>query len=580
MFSRVFLPRSVPERVALATGLFGENGYGKATNNPVDVDFPTTRLTKYAASLLQNHFPIGSLVGKFSLQDLNINDLLRKYLTASQDSNEADPTFRAACNWVKENYATWALWLDRLPLCAFESHIRYSVSGCDDPSATERVLTFEWRQPNPEDPTQPYNCDGGLAELPPPLHTSRSCDWLLADEARWRSWALAKPECDASFYKYNITACDASAKRLVKYWWLLPDPADLSTSLECRGGVALPKDVKIDCEYMPMTSPTFGVISAIAGILICVLVLAIVFVTYHRNKPIVKRSQFELLVLMIIGGITVCVAAVLYAGRPTKLLCAARPLTIAAGFTIIFGSLFVKSLRVYRVFMKSALKRVTVTITMMLKIFALFVAVDVLILGAWFIADFPEPTIVIEPSKDFRGDVDHVKCKSASFIFTALLMFWKAIVLLLGLYLSFLIRNVSADFQESIWIFASSLMVLIACLVILPLAYLVEMAAAIFYVFLSIALLVCTATVMALMLVPKMLRLNEVSKSRYSSSTAQGGTQARSTTRRASADDDATNATNVRNVRVTQRGSAQESGSTRVGNTTVQPIRDHDSDGE
>ncbi|GLD95886.1 hypothetical protein PINS_up004564 [Pythium insidiosum] len=575
LFSRVFLPRSVPERVVLATGLFGENGYGNATDNPVDVDFPTTRLTKYAASVLQNQFPMGSLVGKFALQDLDINDLLRKYLASSQDANEPDPTFRAACNWVKQNYATWSLWLDRLPLCTFESHIKYSISGCDDAAATERVLTFEWRQPSPEDASLPYNCDGGLAELPPPLHTSRTCSWLLADEARWRSWVLTRPECDSSFYKYNITACDSSAKRLVRFWWLLPDPADPTKSLECRGGVALPKSVKIECEYMPWTSPTFGVISAIAGVLICVLVLAIVFVTYHRHKPIIKRSQFELLVLMILGGITVCIAAVLYAGRPTKVLCAARPLTIAAGFTVIFGSLFVKSLRVYRVFMRSALKRVTVTISMMLKIFALFVAVDVLILGAWFIADFPEPTVVIKASKDFRGDVDHVVCKSASFIFTALLMFWKAIVLLLGLYLSFLIRNVSADFQESIWIFGSSLMVLIGCLVILPLAYLVEMAAAIFYIFLSIALLVCTAAVMAMMLVPKMLRLNEVAKGRYSSSTAAGGTTIGGTTmsRRGSVEDDS-NGTNVRNVRVMQRGSGVDSSSTRLGSTIVKPMRD------
>ncbi|KAJ0399519.1 hypothetical protein P43SY_002184 [Pythium insidiosum] len=519
LFSRVFLPRSVPERVALATGLFGENGYGKATNNPVDVDFPTTQLTKYAASLLQNHFPIGSLVGKFALKDIHVNDLLRRYLTASKDASVVDPTFQAACGWLRNNYAVWSAWLDRMPICDINTHVHFHVSGCEPgDDVVEHKIHFEWNSPHPENDSLPHNCDGGLSELPPPLRTSRSCKWILEDPSKWKPWILKKPTCDESFYKYNITACDSDAKRTVKYWWLLADPLDASTSIECEGGVTLPADVKIDCEYMPHSSPVFFIVAVIAGIVVAALVLAIVFVLYYRNMPIIKRSQYEFLVLVIIGGIMMCLAAVFYAGEPTDLLCGARPFFTCFGFTTIFGSLFVKSLRVYRVFMRTAFKKATVSSALMIKIFLLLVVVDVLIIGAWFVADFPKPTITIKEAKEFRGQVDVKTCNSASFIFTALLMFWKAIVLFMGLYASFLIRNVSSDFQESIWMFASSMMVLIGCLVVLPLAYLVEMAAAVFYVFLAGCILLCTALVMMFMLLPKMTRLHAVASSSSSTS--------------------------------------------------------------
>ncbi|TMW68039.1 hypothetical protein Poli38472_007711 [Pythium oligandrum] len=150
---------------------------------------------------------------------------------------------------------------------------------------------------------------------------------------------------------------------------------------------------------------------------------------------------------------------------------------------------------------------------MMFKLFSILIGVDMLILAIWFLVDFPEPMISIDQDRQLGGEVDRVACKSTTFLFTAVLMFWKAILLFLGIYLSFLVRNVSADFQESIWIFASSVVVLIACLVILPLAYMVQLSASAFYVFLASVLLLSTASVMGMVLIPKMVRLQEVAKS-------------------------------------------------------------------
>ncbi|KAH7463190.1 Gamma-aminobutyric acid type B receptor subunit 2 [Phytophthora ramorum] len=510
-FDRVFLPRSDPERVKLSTGDYGENGFGVKTSNPLDVDYPSLLLSKFAANIVKDQ-PIGSLFSKLVLSDSDINDLLSRYITASSDAEEPEPYFRAACNWVKENYDVWSEWLDRLPLCTFEEHILSQVTGCDNDSSV-REIEFSWKAPNPGNTVLPNDCDGGVDALPATITTSRSCDWIYENRRTWSGWIDKKPVCDSSFYDYNVSECDSDAYRTVQYFWKFSDPSNIQDSGECSGGDSLPETIQIDCEYMPTSSPTFAGLATLASIVTGFLAVAIVVVFKQRNAPIIRRSQFEMLLLMIFGGFFTTGAAVAYAGRPTYFLCGIRPVLVCMGFTTIFGSLVIKSLRVYRVFMRSAMKRVKVTLFRILKILSIFYVGDIIIFIAWYAADFPEPTITTKEASEFRGTVDRISCSSSSFIFTALLIFWKAILLMLGLYLSFLIRNVSVDFQESPWIFGSVVVVLVGCLVIMPMSYLVEMRASTYFVFLACALLFCTILIMCLMLVPKAFRLNEAGAS-------------------------------------------------------------------
>lgn len=514
LFDRVMLPRALPEIVATATAQYGENGYGRATSNPVNVDYPIMLLKKYASLLLPD-LPINSLLSKFSLSDLEINSLLGDYYTISQDSSVADAHFDAACGWVKEKYDIWRLWLSRLPLCDFTTHINYTVSGCNS-SDNYRQIDFAWAVPDPENASLPFACDGGYTLLPEPLLTSRSCEWIESRSSVWIDWITSKPECDASFYEYDVSECDSNARRNIKYRWLLPLSSNGSISVECENGDSLPEDTTVDCEYVPVSSPTVKAVYTISIIGLVVLLVALAVVYRDREAPIIKRSQYELLMIMVVGGFFTMASPIIYAGAPTDFICGMRPVLVSTGFTSIFGALVVKSLRVYRVFMQRAMKRTTITLRMMLKVLLIFFLIDALIIGVWGIVAFPHAEYRDEFVQLINGNISRIACRSPSFIFAALLMFWKAILLFLGLYLSFLIRKVSVDFQESAWIFSSALVVLFACLVILPLAYLVDLSAAAFYVFLSGVLILCTAIVIALMIIPKLLRLKEIESSKSS----------------------------------------------------------------
>jgi gamma-aminobutyric acid type B receptor len=241
------------------------------------------------------------------------------------------------------------------------------------------------------------------------------------------------------------------------------------------------------------------------------------FVYKNREKPIIKRSQYELLLVLLLGAILMNGASIVYGGEPSMLICGLRPISISISFTLIFGSLFVKSLRVYRVFMqKKTMKKVKVTSVEMFKVLAIFLTIDVILLVVWLATDYPTPTHTLTTIQE-RIHVDMFTCKSSNFLFSALVIFWKALVLFAGLYITFLIRNVPSDFQESIWIFASAIVVLMGGIIILPLAYLVELEAVVFYDFLASMLVFCTATVVALMIVPKVLKSNAVASAGDSS---------------------------------------------------------------
>ncbi|KAF0695543.1 Aste57867_13653 [Aphanomyces stellatus] len=520
--TRIALPRALPALVAMASGTFGENGYGTVTTNPVSVDFPQESLKKYYANLLNSDTFLSDFINKFQLTQLDINGMLAALVSLNNNSpTVANKPFAAACAWVKTNYATWKAWIDPLPLCTIGAHMQYATAGCNGTNSY-RNITFAWNVPDPIHPALPYQCEGGTTTLPPPFLTSRSCDWLSANPDQWMAWIAAQPLCDMTFYNYTISPCDATAKRSVVFGWLLPQPANPAASLECIGGVTLPPNTTVVCDYVPTNSGTYSGMTAFAVIVMLLLVACAGAVVVFRGRPVIKRAQWPLLLMIILGGIFFCVYVIVGAGAPTDALCAGRPVTVVLGFSLVFGTLLVKGLRVYWIFANKQMKKVTVSLFQTFRMLGLVVAVDALILVVWMAVDFPGPSTSLTKATEFVGQVDHISCHSSSFIFSALLIFWKAIITFGGIYVSYSIRHVSSDFQESIWIFAASCVVLVGSIILLALAYLVNLPASITYTFSSIIILFCTLIVMGLMLGPKFVRLNAEDQKTTETTTDKG----------------------------------------------------------
>ncbi|ETP16812.1 hypothetical protein F441_08616 [Phytophthora nicotianae CJ01A1] len=543
---RVALPWATPERTAVNTGSFGENGYGEPTSNPVRVDFPRVLLGKYLAKILTSNVGgIASLMNMLTIQEKDMDSLLSGYndMRDAGALSQTESYFAAACNWLRKprNYHIWSQWLDPLPDCEYDIHFSFTLGGCDSSKEETfpRRAKFYWKSPRPDNISLPYTCDPyhlPNSGLPDTLVTSRSCSWLVENTNTWLIWVSlgTQPICDTSFYTYDVSECTSFGHREVTFRWLLPDAMNATFSSECTDGKALPDPVLIDCEYVPYNTAASKAVFVLACLFACVMLGCIGFVVYECEQPIVKRSQYQFLVTMLLGGVLMCYATVIYSGEPSRIVCALRPMLISWAFTLIFGSLVVKSMRVYRVFLSSAMKRVVLSAGTMMKVLVGFLIVDIVILVSRQLVSPSNAIVKAEAVSEIGGlAVDRVRCASSSSVFVGLLFIWKAVMLFGGLYLSILIRKVSSDFQESVWIFASACVVLFSSLLLLPMGYFVTLSAIAFFLFFSFIVLSATMLVMGLMLVPKMLQLHdlatsgasEVSKTVREKQTASSGSE-------------------------------------------------------
>lgn len=347
MFTRISLPKGTSKEIAMNTNIFGENGYGEPTDNPVSVEAFDDSIQKILAfSLLFDLAtnPFLGVFGRMRIPDADLENILNRYIAITNDSGSdppADPYFESSCGWIRDNYAVWKGWLlTPLPLCTVQDHMNHIMSTCENDS-TAREIEFEWKTTDPTNSSKPFACDGGVMELPPPLPTSHSCDWLLENSGVWIDWITSHPTCDDTFYTYEVADCAPDCHRDITFRWLLPDPNNESQSLECDG--ILPDMLEIHCDYMPIKSTAFVTISFLVWILIGFIVLSMVLVAKYRHIPVIRRSQFEFLEIMLVGALSVSLSIFAYAGEATNAGCAARPAMLSLGFTLVFGSLVVKT---------------------------------------------------------------------------------------------------------------------------------------------------------------------------------------------------------------------------------------------
>jgi len=131
---------------------------------------------------------------------------------------------------------------------------------------------------------------------------------------------------------------------------------------DCNGGECVNNDL-CDCkdinlkgkycnEYTKLERydlfDTFIII--ISYIIILVIIIVIGITICFKNSPVIKGGGFEFLIIILIGLIINTVNAIFLTYEKTKDICYQTYLFSNTGFSFVFGSIFVKSFRIYKIF--------------------------------------------------------------------------------------------------------------------------------------------------------------------------------------------------------------------------------------
>eukprot|EP00753_Platysulcus_tardus_P014749 PLAT4443.5.p1 GENE.PLAT4443.5~~PLAT4443.5.p1 ORF type:complete len:1083 (-),score=544.47 PLAT4443.5:164-3412(-) len=206
------------------------------------------------------------------------------------------------------------------------------------------------------------------------------------------------------------------------------------------------------CADVASELPTRGPLTGLAVVLVllaaCAVLASHAFLAVYRRKPIVQHSSPLFSHLIAGGGGLIAVAAAALLLPPSNGTCAASIWLGILGYACMFGSLFAKTYRVHRLFNNRRLRKVSVRDVDLLRGLALVLVVELLLLtalqtGGGFIADAIVPN---------RADIVwYTRCGVAdgAVNMIPLLAAVNLLPLLVGLYLAWQVRNVSAGFNES-----------------------------------------------------------------------------------------------------------------------------------
>jgi hypothetical protein len=201
------------------------------------------------------------------------------------------------------------------------------------------------------------------------------------------------------------------------------------------------------------TSAEQGIVAVAGfGILICV-VLTVLFVAW-RKRPQIIASSLLFVELIIAGAILIYASLFFWTLETTTVMCNLRYWFSGVGFVLMLCALLTKTWRVYRIFRDHSLKLIKLTNSYLLRILAVALAIEIVILIVWSAAFTPHVhTIVVDehrPSLNYRTCVG-----SQTLPFAVASIIYHASLIIGGVLLGFLSRTIRSEYNESKFILIS-----------------------------------------------------------------------------------------------------------------------------
>lgn len=150
-------------------------------------------------------------------------------------------------------------------------------------------------------------------------------------------------------------------------------------------------DVFVDCQLQELALD--GLLAAIS-VFVFINFVFMYLILVNRKSVNITRSSPAFCLLQMFGDTLVLTGAISFISQPTTTTCCFSIGLWCIGFTFAFGSLFLKTWRVWRLFSNNQLKRFAFPNKILMLWLLFLVAIDAIILANYFALDTPTPSPV------------------------------------------------------------------------------------------------------------------------------------------------------------------------------------------
>mmetsp|Transcript_1951 Transcript_1951/g.2161 ORF Transcript_1951/g.2161 Transcript_1951/m.2161 type:complete len:767 (-) Transcript_1951:124-2424(-) len=247
---------------------------------------------------------------------------------------------------------------------------------------------------------------------------------------------------------------------------------------------------------------------AIIGVLLCI-VCGIMTIVYMKHPRIRAASPLFLFVILF-GCIMQYISIPINGFKKTEALCSIPFWLVHVGFFLVFGALFIKTYRVWRIFSirKGKLKKVVITDFELLLPLAAMVSAVIVYLSVYTSIHRRTATRVVDDSDKTIARIKCIHEKDGYLAWEVVLLVVEALWLLFGLILSYQIRKVSIlRFNESYYITLSIYNITFLALLLIPIGFVLKTTADVLFVMVSVGVLLATTGVVVLLFWPKFIAI-------------------------------------------------------------------------
>jgi ABC-type branched-subunit amino acid transport system substrate-binding protein len=280
--------------------------------------------------------------------------------------------------------------------------------------------------------------------------------FIYANEANTPPPNIVLPLCGADHITPVVGKCNSDSMRPVTYVLETAEDSFGEQSPTCEGGLwdTVPVGQEVDCEYSPASSgaASLAFLLGIVGGIICLA--SCLWIILNISEQVIKMAQPAFCLAFALSAAVGCFSNILFVGENTDTMCTLRPIVFNLAFDMMFGSLFLKTYRVYKIFGNKALTKQKTTPFDILQTYLVVLMIDIALMIIWKVGSGMKAETIVEDELMPYGTYETVKCnvvESMEFATT----FYKVMLVGGGVYLAWATRAFPDKFSESKYISAS-----------------------------------------------------------------------------------------------------------------------------